>query len=226
MKKVLFAKFGTAFVLLVMLLCIGNAMAFGYAAWEDDRFDGFQLGSLNGKNGWTGTVNAQIVTDDRYSNGYFKVLYINPSSGQTITNSKTVDCSAHGNLYMDLRVRVDNADPLQPTLAKLAIFTNGGMKFQVYFGANLRLNYSDNPEDKYYLVSSTESGRWYWIHLELDLENLTCDAYVDGIKIDPTLQGKTNAIQPGTINGIVITGWDRPGEVYLDDIYGIKRVSF
>jgi hypothetical protein len=223
MKKILFAKYGTAFVLLVMLLCIGNTMAFGYIPWENDPFDSLATGSLNGKNGWTGTPSAQIILDPDIGSSSYKILKIDPAAGQTITNSKNIS-------HQDFLVRCDNTDPLQPTIAKLAVFTggaNGVMKFQVYFGANIRISYilPDKPENKYFLKPSTVSGKWYWIHLVINLTENKCYAFVDGDYVDPEEQGNLddNAIPSGSVTGLVITGWDRPGTVYLDDIYGIRR---
>jgi hypothetical protein len=228
MKKNLIAKYGTAFVLFSILLITGNTMAYGYTAWQDDRFDSIYLGPLNGQNGWTGTVSAQIIADDRYGgNSLFKVLYIDPAVGQTITCSKPVVQQFPGYHYIDLMVRIDNADPLQPTLAKLEFTTNGNpwkKKFQVYFGANIRVNY-DSAGNDIMVVESTETGRWYWIRLELNMDNTSpyyneIVAFVDGQVID---DGIHTYMPYGAIIGLVLTGWDRPGEVYLDDIYCIRR---
>jgi len=225
-KRKFQVKNGLALVLLVMLLFIGNSIAYGYAPWENDPFDNLSTGSLNGKNGWTGTPSAQIILDPAYGSSSYKILKIDPAAGQTITNSKFVTSNNGTIQSLDFLVRSDDFDPLQPSLAKLAIFASGVMKFQIYFGANIRINYSSNSDDKYYLVSSTESGRWYWIHIVMKVDganNWYAYAYVDGDYIDPVSQDKTNDIQPGAITGLVLTGWDRPGLVYLDDIYGIRR---
>lgn len=236
MKKVLFAKYGMAFVLLVMLLIIGNTMAFGYIPWEYDPFDNLATGSLNGKNGWTGTPSAQIILDPAYGSSSYKILKIDPAAGQIITNSKYVTSLNNPVQSLDFLVRCDNTDPLQPTIAKLSVFAGSAMKFQIYFGANIRISYilPDRPEAKYFLEPSTVSGQWYWIHIVMtiipDEENPQilywyAYAYVNGVYINPEEQGNLdgNAIPSGTITGLVINGWDRPGTVYLDDIYGIRR---
>lgn len=224
-KKTLSRRFfGTALVFMAMFFIIGNTAAFAYTAWEDDRFDSLNIGSLNGQNGWTGTINASIVGDpgNQCIGSMFrsKVLYIDPGTGQTITNAKTITSQSAGNHYLEFFVRVD--DTTEPSVAKLAVHTNTGgwgRKFQIYFGSTIRLNYAQDSSQIVELVSATETGRWYWIRVEMTQTLTLFNVYVDGV-LKNSVGGIT--MPSGPITGLVITGWDREGGVYLDNLYGIR----
>jgi hypothetical protein len=216
--------FGTALVLLVMFLVIGNSIAFAYTAWEDDRFDSLNTGSLSGQNNWAGTISASIVGDpgNQCIGSMFrsKVLYIDPGTGQTIMNSKSITSQSVGNHYIEFFVRVDDAT--EPSVAKLEVYSTGntwGKKFQIYFGSTIRINYDQDSSKKIILVSATETGRWYWIRVEITSSLTLFNVYVDG-ELKNSVGGIT--MPSGPITGLGITGWDRAGTVYLDNLYGIR----
>jgi hypothetical protein len=109
-------------------------------------------------------------------------------------------------------------DATEASLAKIEIRThaNAGWdkKFQLYFGSSMRVNYSPSGAASN-LVTSTEMGHWYHIRCDMDLDNGTLDIWVDGAKVASGI-----SMHPGPIVGLSLSGWDRAGTVYLDNLVG------
>ncbi len=219
---------GLAVVFAVVLLVIGCPLISLAEAvpWEKDLFDNLALGTLNGKNGWSGTPSAQIINelDCRGMATTNKILVIDPAAGQTIIMGKDVTDQNSNRHILEMRVKISGA--VDPTLAKLEVRTNlnngWDKKYQIYFGGNIRINYGPSASDKVFLVSTTEMDRWYRIRVVMDLDSTInkLDAYVDGVKVvsDQTMH-------TGKLVSLVLSGWDRAGAVYWDELYGVLYQS-
>jgi hypothetical protein len=215
---------GLAVVFAVVWLVIGSPLISLAEAvpWEKDLFDDLPLGTLNGKNGWSGTPSAQIINelDCRGLGSTNKILLIDPAAGKTIKMGKDVADQNSNRHVLEMRVKVSGA--VDPTLAKLEVRTtlNNGWdkKYQIYFGGNIRINYGPSASQKVFLVATTEMDRWYRIRVVMDLDSTInkFDAYVDGVKVvsDQTMH-------TGKLVSLALSGWDRPGAVYWDELYGV-----
>jgi hypothetical protein len=183
--------------------------------WENDPFDGLSTGALNNQNGWVATQASARVAD--YSGGG-KILRVDPGTGTTIMMIKNVSNQTSGVHRFELDVRVDNAT--ESSLAKIEIGTtsNAGWdkKFQIYFGDFIRVNYN-NSGAAATIVSSTQSGRWYHIRCEINLDSNLLDVWVDS-----SLAASGITMHTGAITELRLAGWDHPGIVYLDNLYGVK----
>jgi hypothetical protein len=106
----------------------------------------------------------------------------------------------------------------EPSVAKIEIQTNPSAgwdkKFQVYFGSSMRINYSVSGAAQT-IVSATSSGRWYHIRIEMNLVSGIADVWVDG-----NIAASGIPMHPGPIVSLSISGWDRAGEIYLDNLLG------
>lgn len=159
-------------------------------------------------------ASAQVID---YSGGG-RILRVDPNPGTTVIMSKNLSNQNSGIHRFELDVRVDGATV--SSLAKIEIMTtaNAGWdkKFQIYFGDFMRVNYNSSGAATT-IVSSTQSGRWYHIRCEIDLDSNTLDVWVDN---SPAAAGIT--MHTGAITQIGISGWDHPGIVFLDNLYGVK----
>jgi RNA polymerase sigma factor (sigma-70 family) len=183
--------------------------------WENDPFDGLNLGALHNQHGWVASQASAQVTD--YGGGG-KILRVDPGAGTTILMGKDVPNQNSGIHRFELDVRVDGAS--EPSLAKIEMGTtsNAGWdkKFQIYFGNSIRVNYSISG-GAVTIVSSTQKGRWYHISCEMDLDSRSLDVWVDG-----SLAASEITMHTGPITELRLAGWDRAGVVYLDNLLGVK----
>jgi len=182
--------------------------------WEDDPFDSLATGALNGKNGWVANqASARVIVE-----GSGKILSIDPVPGTTVNMIKNVSTQSSGVHHFELDVRVNNAT--ESSLAKIEIGTapNAGWdkKFQIYFGDFIRVNYNVSGAATT-IVPSTQSGRWYHIRCEMNLDSNTLKVWVDG-----SLVASDITMHTGAITELRLAGWDHPGIVYLDNLYGVK----
>jgi hypothetical protein len=192
--------------------------------WEEDRFDALALGRLSGQNGWVAAVpdpeSPLVVADpDNPSN---KVLATKPKPKVTVSISKSLTPQTSGR--HSFRMRVKAIDATNASLAKIEVQTTPGQgfgpgadkKLQIFFGSSMRVNHSSAPSVN--IVNTTTMGRWYDIRCEMDLDAKLLDVYVD-----ETAAIRGVALQPGPIVALNIAGWDLPGSVYLDNLYGMPR---
>jgi RNA polymerase sigma factor (sigma-70 family) len=183
--------------------------------WENDPFDGLNTGSLNNQSSWVANQASASVID--YSGGG-KILRVDPAAGTTINMYKNVPDQNSGTHRFEFDVRVDNVT--ESSLAKIEIGTtmNAGWdkKFQIYFGDFMRVNYNSSGSAAT-IVSSTQTGRWYHIRCEMDLDSNTLEVWVDG-----SVAASGITMHTGAIIDLGLAGWDYPGSVYLDNLYGVK----
>jgi RNA polymerase sigma factor (sigma-70 family) len=183
--------------------------------WENDPFDGLNTGALNNQSSWVANQASASVID--YSGGG-KILRVDPAAGTTINMYKNIPDQNSGTHRFEFDVRVDNAT--ESSLAKIEIGTtmNAGWdkKFQIYFGDFMRVNYNSSGAATT-IVSSTQTGRWYHIRCEMNLDSNTLDVWVDG-----SLAASGINMHTGSITELRLAGWDHPGIVYLDNLYGVK----
>jgi RNA polymerase sigma factor (sigma-70 family) len=181
--------------------------------WENDNFDSLATGPLSGQNGWGATLDSPNVIPFE---GRGNVLKVDPGSGRTIIVGKNVPDQASGNHRFEFDVMVSGAS--EPSLAKIEIVTNPNAgwdkKFQIYFGSSMRINYSGTGAAQT-IVGSAVSGRWYHLRFDLDMTAGTVDVWVDGSLVTSDIP-----MHPGPITQLGIAGWDRTGEVNLDNLRG------
>lgn len=188
--------------------------------WTSDPFDNLSLGSLNGQNGWF-TVpgrSAAFVVANPFGPG--QVLRMDAGPNQTVIMGKDVNDQFSGVHSIKLNVLVDgDPDPAEPTLAKVEIRTTGNpnwdKKFQLYFGAHMRLNFGPTlPEAQVFLPENElVLRRWYEVEAVVDLESNLVDVFLDG-----QLRLNDIAVGPGPITDISISAWDRRGVVYYNNL--------
>lgn len=181
--------------------------------WEDDTFDGLATGSLNGQNGWSAVQDSPQVIPFA---GKGKVLKVDPGSGRTILIGKNIPDQSGGLQRFEFDVMVLGAT--EASLAKIMMETNFNAgwdkKFQIYFGDSMRINYSGSGAAQT-IVASTESGRWYHLRFDLDMGAGMVDVWVDGGLVLTDIP-----MHPGPLTALGISGWDRVGEVNLDNLIG------
>jgi hypothetical protein len=183
--------------------------------WENDPFDSLGLGALNNQNGWVASqASAQVINDG----GGGKILSVDPGTGTTVMMRKTIPNQNSGFHRFELDARVDGAT--ESSIAKIEIGTtsNAGWdkKFQIYFGDFIRVNYSGSGAAAT-IVGSTQTGRWYHIRCEMDLDSNALEVWVDG-----TLAASGITMHTGPIIELRLSGWDYTGAVYLDNLLGVK----
>jgi hypothetical protein len=158
-------------------------------------------------------ASAQVI-----DGGGGKILRVDPAAGTTITMYKNIPDQNNGTHLFEFDVRVDSAT--ESSLAKIELGTtsNAGWdkKFQIYFGDFMRVNYNVSGAAAT-IVPSTQSGRWYHIRCDMDLDSNTLDVWVDG-----SLAASAITMHTGSITELRLAGWDQPGIVYLDNLYGVK----
>jgi hypothetical protein len=188
--------------------------------WLTDTFENLSPGSLNGQNEWftvPGRSDAFVVANPF---GAGQVLRMDAGPNETVIMGKYVNIQTAGAHSIKLDVLVDgNPNPAEPTLAKVEIRTTGNpnwdKKFQLYFGAHMRLNYGPTLSDAVEFLSANDlvKGQWYEVEAVVDMSSNTVDIYLDGaLKLDDI------AVGPGAITDIGISAWDRPGLVYFDNL--------
>ena len=183
--------------------------------WENDSFDLLTTGSLHGQNGWVkGQASAWVIPIDDGG----KILEINPDPDATINMSKYVPRQDTGTHRFEFDVMVTGAT--EPSLAKIEIrtHTNAGWdkKFQLYFGSSMRVNYNPSGAAVNF-ISTTQMGRWYHIRCDMNLDGGKVNIWVDGANVVSGIP-----MHPGPIVGLSISGWDRAGAVYLDNLLGSR----
>ncbi len=189
--------------------------------WEVDDFEGLAEGSLDRQNGWEtvpGRADAHIV-DNPHGPG--QVLKLDAGPDETVIMGKNTDDQTYGIHSIRLNVLVDGQpNPAEPSLAKIEIRTTDNYlgwdkKFQLYFGAHMRLNYGPSRQDALIFLPEGELvfRKWYEVEAVLNLATNKVDVFLDG-------QQKLNNISvgPGRIADISISAWDRPGLVYFDNM--------
>ena len=190
----------------------------GAAEWERDDFEGLFMGPLHRQNGWFSSgASPQVVLDP--SRG--QVLMIDPFGTKSVSVSKDVPDQHSGQHMLEFDVRVTGAS--QASMAKIELKTNANngwdRKFQVYFGSSMRVNYSRTGAAATF-VPATQMGRWYRIRLEMNMNTGLLDVWVD-----ESLGASDLPMHPGPITGLSLTGWNRAGAVYLDNLLGVSRTS-
>jgi hypothetical protein len=181
--------------------------------WEDDRFDSLTTGPLHGQNGWlNGQASAQVIPFEEGG----KILEIDPGPGATINMGKNIAKQTGGIHRFEFRVMVTGAT--EPSLAKIEMRTNASAgwdkKFQLYFGSSMRVNYNPSGAATN-IVPSTQMGHWYHVRCDMDLDSGRMDVWVDGVKVASGIP-----MHPGPIVGLSLSGWDRAGAVFLDNLLG------
>ncbi len=190
--------------------------------WAFDTFDDLALGTLNGKNGWftaSGRSDAMITPDTTDPFGVGHVLELDPLPGQQIVMGKTITPQTDSIHTIELLVRVE---PEDTSIAKLEVRTNSSnwdKKFQLYFGASMRLNYGPTQPEAIVFLPFVEPQRWYHVKAVVDLETDSVDIFLDDILVLNNI-----AVNPGPITMLSISAWDLPGSVLFDDIHGCKLV--
>jgi hypothetical protein len=179
--------------------------------WENDPFDPLATGPLHGQNGWVASSGSpQVIVG-----GGGKILLIDAAPDQIVIGKDTPDQNS-GRHVFEFDVMVNGGT--EASIAKVEISTNPGTgwtkKFQIYFGTSMRVNYSPSG-DAANIVPATQMGHWYHIRCEMDLTTGLMDVWVDG-----SLAAEDVVMHPGSITDLSISGWDRPGEVYLDNLVG------
>ncbi len=189
--------------------------------WELDSFEGLRAGPLGGQSSWfpvPGRSSAVVIANP-YGAG--SVLRLDASPGQTIIMDKDVVNQATGTHSIKMNVLVDGSltPGGDPTLAKIEIRTTGNSrwdkKFQLYFGAHMRINYDNNEGSAFIFLTENELElqRWYEVEAVIDLATNLVDVYLDGV-----LRLSDVAVGPGPITDIGLSAWDRPGIVLYDDM--------
>jgi hypothetical protein len=186
------------------------------ALWLNDHFDDLVNGSLHGQANWykaaSNRASAVVINDPAGD----KALEIDPGPGATIVMGKNIPNQNGGRHILGFLVGLIDAD--SPSVAKIEVRNNGNSgwdkKFQIYFGNTMRVNYAPNGAAVTF-VTTTEMWRWYHVQLDLDL-----DLNLLNIWVDDTLAAEDIPIHPGPITALGLSGWDRPGAVYLDDLMG------
>jgi hypothetical protein len=190
------------------------------SCWLTDTFDNLTSGSLNGQNGWLtvpGRSSAFVVANPF---GAGQVLKMDAGPNETVIMGKNVNDQILGTHRIKLNVLVDgDPDPAEPTLAKVETRTTGNpnwdKKFQLYFGAHMRLNYGPTLQDAAIFLAADEliKQRWYEVEAVVDLSTNLVNVFLDGVV---KLSGIS--IGPGAITDISISAWDRRGVVYYDNL--------
>jgi hypothetical protein len=131
---------------------------------------------------------------------------------------KDVPDQSNGRHVFSFRVKVSGAS--EASLAKIEVqtaeYTGWTKKFQIYFGKSMRVVYSPSNGTVFF-VPATEMGRWYDLRFEIDFSTGTLDIWVDG-----SLTAAGVPMHPGPLVSLSISGWDRAGRVWLDDLLGFK----
>lgn len=194
-----------------------NRVASAGNCWAEDSFDGLNPGCLNGQNGWyvvPGRACARVVPDPT---GAGQVMELDPTQDSTIIIGKTISPQTSGRHSIELLVYLEPGDT---TMAKLEVNTTGNpwnKKFQLYFGAHMRLNYGPQLPDAVAFLPRTEPQRWYHVRAEVDLATDSVDVFLDGA---PVLENVL--VAPGPITELSVSGWDLPGYALFDDIYACR----
>jgi hypothetical protein len=188
--------------------------------WLAETFDNLFTGSLNGQNEWftvPGRSDAFVVANPF---GAGQVLLMDAGPNETVIMGKYVNIQTGGTHGIKLDVLVDgNPNPAEPTLAKVEIRTTGNpnwdKKFQLYFGAHMRLNYGPTLADAVEFLSANDlvKGQWYQVEAVVDVDSNLVDIFLDGV-----LKLNDITVGPGAITDIGISAWDRPGLVYYDNL--------
>jgi hypothetical protein len=203
----------------VTVTVAGSSNAF----WERDLFDDLSLGALAGQNGWhkaaPNRASAQVVAG---LGG--QVLLIDPQPGETIVMGKDLQDQSSGRHRLSFEVMVSGStNPAEPSLAKIEVrkarSQGWDKKFQLYFGPSMRVNYGPRGEAAIF-VPDAETDRWYSVRVEIDLAHEQLDLWVDD-----SLMLSGIPMHPGPITDLGLSGWDRPGQVYLDRILGFQTYS-
>jgi hypothetical protein len=150
--------------------------------------------------------------------GSGKILQIDPAPGQTIIMGKDVPDQSNAKHVFSFRVKVTGAS--EASLAKIEVqtaqYTGWTKKFQIYFGSSMRVNYSPSG-GAVLIVPTTVRGRWYDVRCEIDFDTGLLNVWVDG-----SLAVAGISMHPGPIISLSVSGWDRAGRVWLDDLLGFK----
>jgi len=201
-----------------------------------DRGDGFSLSSLCGQKNWKKYwACPQVVSLGADENADYALL-IDPHNGQTIdTYYETTPQSTRWQV-IEFDVKV-GAGAVDPSLAKFQINTNGNpseRKFQFYIGNGMRANYGPSGQ----IADIVPAGemildRWYRVRLEMDLSTERLDVWAapyaesgDDRGIARLVRRATGlAMRPGGITGLDLWGWDRPGDVVIDNLVGYAQIA-
>lgn len=192
----------------------------GNLCWEEDSFDNLNTGlCLDAQNDWfivPGRNCVDLIPDPTDPTNIVMELDA-PDSNPSIMG-KFVPEQDTGRHRIELRVYIEPGDT---TMAKLEVRTtrsaNWDKKFQLYFGSHMRLNYGPTQADAAIFLAAVETRRWYHVLTELNLATDLVDVYLDGIKTLENIK-----VSSGPITDVSVSGWDLPGFVYFDDIFGCR----
>lgn len=182
--------------------------------WEDDHFDDLRDGPLAGQNGWTALRCGPEVQSGS--------LRLTPIVGDLCQADKSVPVQTDGRHRLTARVRVTrfatdrDADSLARIRLRTEPFIDDDKTLQIYLGRSIRASYFAGDEiHQPMIVQATELATTYELRVDLDLSTGDVAIAVDDV------EGATFRMDATTLDGLSVSGWNRGGEVYVDDLRGI-----
>jgi hypothetical protein len=218
-----------ATVFLAGMLVAGTSLAATCPVcdWFNETFDNCPLGCVD-QCGWTtvpGRYCAQVVCSDPCDQYCERKEVELDAPADSIQNTKpTIRVVESGKHTFSFVVQVN--DPLyQQNIARINVIGGSHYRFLVHFGTKIWLRAFYNPYEAqdFDLVKkeNLEPGRRYRITLYLDLDHTPHQVIervvIDGIEVN----GVQNvSIGRDPIDMVTLSGWDRNGNVHIDEICG------
>jgi hypothetical protein len=193
--------------------------------WMDESFDEYSDGNLDGQGGWTRTpVKNPCVVQQQFRTG---------TSGKAVemfgTTTVYDDATFENFVNITSGYHIISFDMLRnaTATANQAIVDIFGSNFRVtrvYWSGGYKI--LTGPGNTFIeLVTDPISGQWYHIKIGIDLDNLTVDAWADGVQKvvnQPFHQSATN------IDNINLTGYGYEGTTtpsYIDNLKGMILIT-
>ncbi len=191
-------------------------------AWYCEPFDELSNGGLSGRAGWLTSdfsiATAQVVPDPR---GTGKVLLFDPPVDDIINEGVNFADQPIEGSEISVQVMTLGTQPDDKQIAKIEFITLPGHAWgkttrtfgAIRFGNGISLQYGPNITQT--LVDTVDSNRWY--ALKVLYSSGAVYAYVDGV-LRFSAPSYLESWLP--VQGFGTTGWDFPGQGYLDVIQG------
>ena len=211
-------------ILVAALLIVVFCSASSAGVWYSTDFENYNLGDINGQEGWSGNSGPIRIAPDINGNGQCVeincVEWDTPGGPVTSKSVSHITASASGiDNYVEFDVAMDT-EVIPPNshanLAYIKFYSTAGVELTRFYFVGDKYNILLGASDQHLVMANVSDRTWRKIGLWFHLANNTIDVLVDGVQVITAGSLHASGIDIGKIE---LVEWNQSSKYSKSEIY-------